>query len=152
MYLTSTGASIGAPPKIETFTYEEANEKLHLYKSKEEAEALGDLFLQRERELKEKELRFKEIENDYKLKRQQLQTDIDTRDQSFKLKELEYEEKLARLNQYRDEVEHQRKLEEIRRKDHYEHRSYERKDSSEILKYAPILIGGLFAIVTALRG
>ncbi len=152
VYLTSTGASIGAPPKIEMFTFDEAAEKLHLYKSKEEAEALGDLFLQRERELKERELSFKEFENDYKLRRQEMQTTIDAREQSFKLKELEYDEKLARLNHIRDEIEHQRKLEEIRKKDYYENRSYERKDSSEILKYAPVVVAGVFALFAALRG
>lgn len=152
VYLICTGNAAGAPPTIERYTYADAETRLHLYKSKDEAIALGDIFAKRETELREQELIFKQIEQDHKLARQKMQQELDEEERAFKLKTLELEKELQRLNQLKDEADHQRKLEEIRRKDYYEDRSYVRKDSSEFLKFAPVVIGGLFALVAALRG
>ncbi len=46
---------------------------------------------------------------------------------------------------------HRREMEDMRMKDYYEARSYNRKDSSEGLKFLPILAGGLIAAVALLN-
>lgn len=46
---------------------------------------------------------------------------------------------------------HRRELEDMRMKDYYENRSYSRKDSSEGLKFLPILVGGIVAAVALIN-
>lgn len=49
--------------------------------------------------------------------------------------------------------EHQRSLESMRMKDYYDYRAYERKDSSELVKFFPVLLGaGLAAFAILKRG
>ena len=152
VYLIVTGNAKGAPPTVEYFTFDSSGSNLHLYRTREEAAALGDLHKQREQELALLEHQVKASENDYKLERQKLTEAMDAKEREFKIKELEYNEAKQKLEKEKAEQEHKRKMEELYRKDYYEDRSYVRKDSSEFLKYAPLLLTGVIALFAAIRG
>jgi hypothetical protein len=50
-----------------------------------------------------------------------------------------------------DKETHYQKLEELKLKDHYERRSYDRKDGSEVLKVLPAVVVGLGAVFMAVK-
>ena len=152
VYLITSGNAPGAPPKTEFFNFTDSGAELHLYRTREEAEALGDLHKQREQELVFLEHQIKTTENEYRLQKQKLSEESEAREREFKLKELALNEEKQKLDRIRLEQEHQKKMEELRRKDYYEDRSYVRKDSSEFMKYAPLLLTGVIALFAAIRG
>jgi hypothetical protein len=42
-------------------------------------------------------------------------------------------------------------LRQLKMKDYYEDRSYERKDSSEIVKFLPLMVGGALALFSIMK-
>lgn len=71
------------------------------------------------------------------------------RQEAHKLRELELAERAARLKAEREELDHLRQLESLRRKDHYEDRSYRRKDFGEFLKYIPVATTAIATLYVA---
>lgn len=58
----------------------------------------------------------------------------------------EHERHLKRLKEEEAEIEHRRKMEDIKRKDEYDKRALERKETSELVKFLPTIITGIFAV------
>lgn len=121
------------------YTFEEAWEDLRLYDSAEEADKLGDVLGEREKEIKELQLRYKELEHDHKMERMK-------HDQDMEEKRREYENLTLDRERESTLAEHERSLRSLREKDFYESRSAVRKDSSEVVKYAPVILTSMFAI------
>lgn len=222
VYLVSTGPSEVdggyTRPKSERYTFPEADEKLHLYRTIEEARTLGDQLAQRKKEIeetglwiKQEEQRIKREEQDLKrrvadeeadrkrqeadfntnikrqeaefkrqeaefhaeLKRQEaefkrqeeeLQTELKRQEAELKRQmeqeryeeerrrqqeQSEHERRIKRLKEEEAEIEHRRKMDEIRRKDEFDQRSHERKDTSEIVKFLPAIATGVLALFVA---
>lgn len=194
IYLVSSGAVTGdftnTPPRCIRYDFEE-EKKVGLYRSYDEAKTLGDVFAEREREIKEmaqeykreefrlkaerlrSEEAFEEKKRQWETERLELEEERRRKTEEYKLKEAELAERAAKLKAEREELEHLRNIEAIRRKDWYEERSYGRKDYHEdrsyhrkdyhdershsrkeyleLLKYIPLVIAGIGAIVMAVK-
>lgn len=70
------------------------------------------------------------------------QKEIKELENKQKIETLQYEQIIRDNELYRKQMEHERNIESTMRKDYYEERSYQRKDSSEIWKLIPVLVGG----------
>lgn len=233
VYCVSSGSVEGnvdfAIPQTHCYSFDEADEKLMLYKTVEDARTYGDVFAQRDRELKEltmqakeKEYRLKQEkqENDQLLEKEKLAIDKERSEEEQRRKEkqqefeyemkrrkdqqereaeqfkfemerrrseekqrqeyekhkrerqaeefkleiererneedrrrkheiAEHEKRIEHLKEQYAELEHQRKVETLKHKEDYERRSYNRKESSEIVKFIPALITGIFAVAMA---
>lgn len=77
------------------------------------------------------------------------------------MERLQYEHKLAVQKQEVDELkleqerqfareEHERKMRAMRDKEYYDTRQSARKDSSELIKYIPVMLTGVIAIAAAI--
>lgn len=122
------------------YTFDEAWEELRLYDSAEEAEKLGDVLGEREKQLKELQLQYKELEHDHKMERMQHEQQMEEKRREYEQLSLDREREQARMD-------HERNLRSLREKDFYESRSAIRKDSSEVVKYIPVVLTSVFAIV-----
>lgn len=157
------------PPIAMLYTFEEAEQYLGFFKTIEEARILGDISEEQRRELEERALQLKrdiaefnaaklnhdrafdEQKRAFELERLQEEEVRRTRENEWKRQESEQSIRLMRLKEEVATLEHQRSMESLHRKDHYEERSYSRKDSSEFFKWIPGLIGAGAALFLALR-
>lgn len=162
VYVIMVGLSNGdfgsTPAIVDVLSFEEAKEKIGLYDSVDEARALGD--------------RAKAIDEGYKAERQRLLNDelvykTKLKDAEKNLKDMEMawdkekllheqekrrsEEEIARRKQEQDRLQHELNMVSIRRKDFYEERSLERKDTSEMMKWVPALILAVVGLIVGLR-
>lgn len=173
VYRVSSGPVKGdvdfAPPKSEYYTFDEIPTTLGLYKSYEEALTLGDVFAARKVELDELAISIKREEAELKAEKQRREAAFDRlkheleeerlrqederkrKEAEFKATESRFLERQARLKEEIAELEHRRQMESIHRKDHYEEKSYQRKDSSDLLKYIPAVVAAVAAIFVAVR-
>lgn len=166
VYLSSSGPIKGdyslAPPIAKRFTFSEADEALGLYRTVDEAMSLGDVHAAKEKELKELSIHVKNEEQRLKEQKLQREAEFDRRknelereraeaDAHRKEEEHRISQRHTRLKEEIAELEHQRSMEMIRAKDGYEHRSMQRKESNEIVKYLPAIFTGLLALFVALK-
>lgn len=156
-------------PRADYFAFPEAEALLGLFRSYEEAAVLGDIAAEKKRELdtlahdlKAQELHMKserlesekEFENwrrDLEQRRLVEESDRKAQEHRWKLEESRINEAGARLKEEQTRVEHLRSISALERKDHYEERSYVRKDASEFLKWVPAIATGLAAIFLAFK-
>lgn len=173
VYRTSTApvsqkGGVGAP-RSDYFTFGEAEEFLGLFRSYEDAWVLGDIAAERKRELDQLAQHLKEMEHRQKIERlererefEEWKQDIEQRriteesdrkaqQHRWSVEEARINEAAARLKEEQTRVEHLRSIAALERKDHYEERSYARKDSSEFLKWVPAIATGLAAIFLAFK-
>lgn len=128
-----------------------AEASLGLYTSYELAMTLGDLALAKKQVVEELEASNLELKN--ALRNAQTESDMAKlqRDEEVRRSELTHAERLADIARSRDEAEYQLKLEKERMKDHFEQRTYVRKDSSEGLKFIPAVVLGVGAVFAAIK-
>lgn len=164
VYLSSSGTVDSdhslIKPIAKRYDFEEADEALGLYKTIEEAKTLGDIFAQREQEIKETAFHIKEMEMNMKKaklerddyfdnKRMLLEEQRQEDDLHRKREEAIMARKLLRAKEELAEMEHRRNVIMLETKDRYEHRSMERKDSGEIIKFLPVVVTGILALFVA---
>lgn len=127
--------------------FDQTEKEINLYRVEDEALTDGhvDILLKKNlAELEQNNLILKrELENS-KLQAQRQQQDYDAR----KI-ELDREREEWRIRKDREDLE--RKAEYERMRDFYEYRSYQRKDTNEMLKYIPTLVVGLGAVFVAVK-
>lgn len=144
----------------ELYSFEEAAEKLALYATSAEAASNGDSLGLAKRQHEERVL---ELKNDLMIREDKIRQDkerhemlmaeqqrrYDALDSEHKQKMAEFKLRLLGIEEdqkHRDHLISKQKAEleeaSMRRKDHYEHRSYNRKDSSEVIKWLPALAIG----------
>lgn len=169
VYLTSSGSVIGdyalGKPISKRYTFEEADKELRLYRTVELARTLGDEITAKETELKNLSIELKREEQDLRQQKQKRDLEFEERkreldrvtleeDHQRKRKEIEFNEKMIKLKSEIEDLEHKRNIELMRQKDYYESRSYERKDTSEIVKFLPAIITGFigFAMLLIKQG
>lgn len=130
-------------PRVVQYTFEDAKEKLKLYDSAEEAEKLGDQLVEREKEIKELQVKYRELEHDLKIERMEFEREIEEKKREYERLSLDRQEAQAR-------VEYERNIRAQRDKEYYETRSLARKDSSEVVKFIPTIITGSIALAVLL--
>ncbi|WP_257292813.1 hypothetical protein [Endozoicomonas sp. ONNA1] len=111
-----------------------------LYNSYDEAKALGSVYEQRDRELKDESQRLE-------LRKQELNSAKLEQEKSLQLEKDRLErDKQKREEAYRD-LEHHRKMQAMEDKYYYESRSMRRKDSSDTLKNIPLILSSVVSLV-----
>jgi len=148
VYVCSSGDVVGKhsnpTPLSEFYTFEQAEEQLTLYQSTEEARIHGDLLGSQEYD------------------RKQQAADLEDLKIQAKKKQLEHEERILAKKREQEETElirqevlaqqqHERAMRAIADKDYYESRQHARKDSSELIKYIPVVITAGLAIITLIQ-
>jgi hypothetical protein len=124
-----------------------AESDLGLYKSYSEALNLGDISTARKEELANLEHTNRVLAAEMQGLRQQHEREMIEQQNNLKRLELERD----RLSLTIAEQEQKMARERLELKDHYEKLSYERKDSSEILKVLPSIVVGIGAIFMAIK-
>lgn len=108
---------------------EEGKKLYNLFDTAEEASIYGNMSTQKDIELEELKQETKQLEAS--LKHQRLEHE----------REIEYAKQEAAF----DEEKRQRRMRE--EKEHFESRSYIRKDSSELMKMLPVIVSGLLSLI-----
>ncbi len=133
------------------YTAEQADAEFHLFRNFADAQRNGNGDLSRQEELTK-------LEHTNSLLKLELQTEKTkaermTAELDAKLKALTFQqETLAKERQASvDKQNHLLEAERQKMRDHYESRSYERKDTSEVVKVLPAIIIGIGAIFMAVR-
>lgn len=133
--------------RLKVYAFEGAEEKLGLYKSSEEAFALGDLALANKGKILELEAEVQRAKKENMLQKEDFdrkasiaadlarQANVRAEDYQRTLERTRLEEKLAFE----------------RKRDEYDEKAHKRKDTSEFLKFLPALIVGLGALVPVLK-
>lgn len=129
---------------------EEFDKRIKTFKSMEEAETLGNLEEVHKSEIIKERHRVEEEYADRDKQRQEeiTQAKHDAALAQAKMKEDEAKTKaeIGRLNHMLELKEHEMELQSMRRKTYYEERSLDRKDSSEIIKWLPLVLGAGLAL------
>ncbi len=131
------------------YTFEEAKEKLGLYKTREEASAAGDIQLIRKEELTRLAHANEVLKQETIEIKANIEKETAERDRQFNKEKAELEEKIIKLKAEKEEIEHFREQERNARKDDYERKSHERKDYSELIKFLPFVVITIGALVAA---
>jgi hypothetical protein len=151
---------------------EEMDKKLGLFKNKEEAFAGGDTktidnikLRELEYSIKMSELKNKMLDKDLEyIKRESIQKELESKQRLLKIDEevktnnykLEMDHSVKILNnkfeiislEMKNRIEESRmEIERLNRKDYYESRSLSRKDSSEVMRWVPTILGGALSIL-----
>lgn len=173
VYRASTGpvnesGAVGKP-RADYYAFPEAEAMLGMFRSYEEAVVMGDIAAEKKRELDALALELKTQEHRNKLERLQREEEFETwkrdleqrraaeesdrkaQEHRWKLEEARINEQAARLKEEQTRVEHLRGIAALERKDHYEERSYVRKDSSELLKWVPAIAASVAALFLAFK-
>lgn len=136
------------------YSFEEAEEKIGLYKTQEQAITYGNPELackaeweQKQKELLEAKRELELLRNDLKIKEMNRQEELDQLKHEQELNTAALKEKMAKLEEKaakrkRKYEELKEKMEEKRdeRKDHYEEKSQTRKNVLELIKYVPVVM------------
>jgi hypothetical protein len=176
VYLNSSLPSTDASPIDLNFTstrmeFTQASKQFSLYMTAEEAKTYGDPVKEREKELKalEHDMRERHLKAQADLKDKEIslsklksklseeealrenlqlkhQEEIQQAQREYQLLKAEMDKQAERYREHLERVKHEREMESLHRKDYYESRKLERNDSSEMLKWVPIIIAGIGAI------
>lgn len=155
------------------YTLEDGAEALNLYETYEEALNYGDVGKQRERDLaerahaiKQKEMDFKDVEVEHKRLKAEREKELEAFQSRMERERLDAQEQAKDAEMYRErrkqemgeelaQLKHQRELlmhdintQSMQRKDYYEDRSHFRKDTSETVKYIPMILSAVAGIAS----
>mgnify|MGYP000028161821 CR=1 FL=1 len=133
-------SSDGAGYQSKYYSFETADKALMLFRTRDEAMSFGNLADARKQE-------HDDAMHKAKLEGIRLQQEMDTVAHERKKLESDMKRKDLEMASLKDELKHEREIRKLRREDHYEERSYDRKDVSEIMKWIPPLIVSLAIIV-----
>lgn len=165
VYVTSSGEISGdydySVPGVKRYSFEEAEAKVGLYKNHNDALVYGDVIEMEKRKLEEVAAQNKLMEQKLRMERMEREAELDKLKNEMEKEKARLEQSLAEskalierreyeIKQARDELEHQRKLEALQAKNEQEQRSYVRKDTSEVLKFIPLLFTGIIAAFVAI--
>lgn len=138
---------------IKRYNFNEADKALGLYRTRDEAEAVGNLELERKRMLEEAQheraIEKNRLEGDFIERKRKLDMDFMEKDHELKQREHRLKEEeakrdalMAELKDATDRMKLMREQEMTKYKDYYEMRSMDRKDSSEFVKWIPVIFTG----------
>jgi hypothetical protein len=138
------------------YSFEDAEEALGLFKTKEEAMTGGNpefiaktKYAEQEAALRDAQRELEKVKNDHKIAEQHrlekmaaLKHDLEEKQLYMKEKINDLEHNLEKTKKRNSELKEESDSRKLTRADYYEERSYERKDSSELIKFVPALIVG----------
>ena len=141
------GEFVHVPMSIDDF-----KEKVKTYPSYEEAETFGNLEhltkAQAEKEIEDlkhkntmAEQTLKGEVAQYKAEAEKVKHDLDVSNADLKQMEAKHKAELELLQIQINREKHDMEFQSLQRKNYYEERSYDRKDSSELIKFLPMIMG-----------
>lgn len=142
---------VGVPGFMEFHELSGADGALAMYRTVDEAQSLGNLTESLKRQFEVEQMKSKlevarlerQIEND-KAEHQLVYNRLLA---ANKIADEEREQHKRRIDELNEKIKTERERESARLRDEYERRSHERKDSSEILKWIPTILGVVTAII-----
>jgi hypothetical protein len=136
--------------KVNYFTFEEAQEKVGLFKTHEEALNLGDVSLAKKMEMAALEQTLLAMKHETQIAKQSHELEIIEKNKELKRLEMEASRHAQVMLEMKERVDIVSALERQRIKDHFEDTSHSRKEQTEIIKWIPAMIIGAGAICTAI--
>lgn len=136
---------------VKRLSYSAGMEELGIFKTQEEASALGDLVARRKLQEAETEAVLAKLKHDVTVAKQSWELDKLEKQKEIQQDEEERARQQAIVTRERERQVHDLELRRFEIKDHYEARSYIRKDSGEVIKQLPTAIMGLGAIAMAIK-
>lgn len=163
-YPAPAGASMPGN-RTQYFKFDEAEKALSLYQTFNEAKTLGNPQDVYKRELEERNQSLKQREHEHEEQKANWRREADERRavqdreaHESKMRLMDREEKVSireaeatRFEQENRMTEQRLKFQQLVLKDVYENRANDRKETIEILKHLPLLIGGVAAIFVAVK-
>lgn len=163
-YPAPAGASMPGN-RTQYFKFDEAEKALSLYQTFNEAKTLGNPQDVYKRELEERNQALKQREHEHEEQKANWRREADERRavqdreaHESKMRLMDREEKVSireaeatRFEQENRMTEQRLKFQQLVLKDVYENRANDRKETIEILKHLPLLIGGVAAIFVAVK-
>lgn len=126
--------------------FENAEETIGLYRTPDEALHSGDKATAAKESLVKMQAEVERMKAERQKIDEKVAIDKANHDAALREREVQLEKERETIARERAEREHQEAIRRQELKDHYEERSYVRKDSSEGLKFLPTLIVGLGAL------
>lgn len=166
IYLTTSGQDGQSKSQEIYYTFESAEAELMLFSSEAEAATLGNQVESKRREFEElqheQRVIMLRLENDHKKSIQLMELEIAKQKQEKVDRENEWAKEVSRLKKSEYALEKAGKKREAKyakekakrdaymlaEKDYYEHRSYDRKDSSEVIKWLPAAVVGMGLLIS----
>lgn len=127
--------------------FEDAEKEINLYRVEDDALTNGHVEIVLKRNLAE-------LEHNNLVLKKELEANklaINVQQQDYDARKMELDKEKTEWQARKDREDLERKTEYERMKDHYDRRSYERKDQTEILKYLPTIMVGLGSIFLAIK-
>ena len=166
VYLTTSSPEDHCKLEEVYYTFEAATAELMLFQSESDASTLGDQSETRKREFEmaqhEQKLSWIKLEGEHKQQIQSLELQLAKQKQEKADRESELSKEVAALKKSEYALEKEASKREAKyakekaarearmldEKDYYEHRSYARKDSSEIVKWLPAAVVGVGLLIS----
>lgn len=126
---------------------QELKEMIHRHKQDEHEMKLEKL--RRDSELDERKLVFDERKRTWEENKAEIDEDRRRRQEELKLREMELAERMFKFKAEREEWDHHRHIESMRKKDYYEDKSYRRRDYGELFKYIPMFTTAVATLYVA---
>jgi hypothetical protein len=136
---------------VKFYQFEEAEELLGLFKTIEEAKDLGDIATSRKSEMTKLEHNSSILKGELQNAKHELEMEIIARTKESNIIEIERTKHASEIEKLQKQADHDMKMLREQNKDHYENKSYQRKDESEIIKWVPTVIIGLGAIFMTIK-
>lgn len=128
------------------YTFEAADKALSLFRTRDEACVVGNIEQERKRILEEAQhnraMDKTRLEAEFIEHKRKLDTDMLNLEHKLKTSETHRESLMAELQDSLARAKAMREQDMIKYKDNYEMRSYDRKDSSEVIKWLPVILTG----------
>jgi len=156
VYVGITEQDAHGHPTVSTacFSLEEAEEKLGLFKTREEALSGGDVKSLRQEHVAElnhqhslRQLELKQVEQQLKEEAERMKVEQLERDMKAKEEQTKWEQEKIRMDAEMQRMKARMEEERMRRESHYEQRSYERKDEHEWFKFVSAALVASLGIV-----
>lgn len=155
IYIVSSKPTVGRMATeelcIECYQFDEAEKQLGLYKTFEQARTQGDPALTRKLELEAMEHETQVLKREAQMEK--LRADQLAAERDQKVKDLEYERNThaREIEDLRTRQDYLIEMEKLRMKDFYERRSSDRKDTTELIKYVPMILAAVGTVLMAVK-
>jgi hypothetical protein len=162
VYIVSSTPAIGTISSenlvVCRYDFEDAEKAVGVYRTFEEAQTYGDPSLARKKEITDLEHGIQLAKHQAELAKSsqsmaKLEAERTLMERDLKIKELQYERDIRQreMDDLRARQEHLIEINRMEMKERYEQRTYVRKDTSEMLKYLPVVLTGIGAVLMAVK-
>lgn len=151
IYIVSNTPTVGRKTidelTIEIYAFEDAEKQLGLYKTYEDALSFGDMAAARKRETAQLDHEIQLMKAQALKDKMALESAQAERDRVLREQEHERAMNKSLLDDMKARLEHLQEMERMRAKEQFEQRSNDRKESSEMIKYIPLILTAIGTLI-----